>query len=97
MNAWAAHAKVCNMHLERLLALVKRASPGKLPYAERVCAAGLLTQWISPHLSEGGSDPRITTRADLVADGVPLECSRKVSKRGGLHPSMVYANRELPK
>ena len=70
------------MHMERVLSLVKTATPVKLPYAERLCGAGLLVQLLKPHLKEGGSDPRTTTREDLVADGVPLLCNRKIFFEG---------------
>jgi hypothetical protein len=80
------------MHVERLFSQVKKATPKKLPLAERVCAAGLLTQWMRPHLQAGGRDPRVTTRADLLADGVPLECEKLKSNRGGLTAAMVYSN-----
>jgi hypothetical protein len=82
------------MHLERLLSDIKRASPAKLPYAERVCAAGLAAQFLKPHLASGGDDPRVTTRKTLAANGVPLQCARvKHSKMGGLKPEMMYANK----
>ena len=49
---YARQGRVSNMHSERLLSSVRRASPAKLPYAERVLAAGLLTQWLRPHMSD---------------------------------------------
>ena len=54
------------MDNERLFAGVKKATPSKLPYAERLMAAGLLTQWLKPHLAEGGDDPRTMTRGQMV-------------------------------
>ena len=63
-----------DMHLERVLAEVKKATPARLPHAERLCAAGLLTQFLTPHLKEGGNDTRITTRKQLLDAGVPLAC-----------------------
>ena len=93
------HAKACNMNLERLLALVKKSTLGRLPYAERVCAAGLATQWLRPHLREGGSDPRTTTRTQLIDLGVPLACSKAKTSahKGFLCASIRFANAELTK
>ena len=51
------HAKVTNMHLERVLSLTKSATPAKLPHAERLCGAALLLQFLKPRLAEGGADP----------------------------------------
>ena len=48
------HGLTTSMGLERLLSTVKKATPARLPFAERVLAAGLLTQWIKPHMSANG-------------------------------------------
>ena len=90
---------VTNMKNERLFAQVKRATPSKLPYAERVLAAGLLTQWLRPHIADGGTDPRITTRQELLAAGVPIQAQQKCEKtlKGGLHANMMFANDEVSK
>jgi hypothetical protein len=92
-----SRGRVTNMGLERLLGLIKKASPARLPYAERLLAAGLLTQWLKPHLAAGGEDPRTVTRAQMIRDGVPIEANRTSSLRGGLRASHCYANDELAK
>ena len=92
---WGKFGKVCNMHKERDLSLVRKATPSHLPYAERVCAAGLVASLMRAHRSEGGADPRITTRQNLTDIGMPLECNKPVSNKGGLHPSMLFANDRL--
>lgn len=70
---WAAHAKLANMHTERLLSLIKKSSPGKYPAAERICSSGYLAQWLREHRKAGGVDPRGTAaNADLVDSGGPM-------------------------
>ena len=85
------------MHIERMLSLVQKATPSKLPYAERLLAAGMLTQWLKDHTAQGGADPRVTTRDQLLTAGVPLECNKEVTKKGGPQPQMLYSNEELSK
>ena len=87
--------KVCSMHIERLFAQVKKATQAHLPAAERVCAAGLMCQWLRPHFQAGGRGPRVVTREQLIDDGVPIESNRVRSKRGGLQSSMQYSNEML--
>jgi hypothetical protein len=89
------HGNLCNMECERLLSSFRKATPDKLPHAERVCAAGLLTQWLRPHLKANGNDPRTTTRANLLDAGVPLACGGVKTLKGCLHASMLYANDKL--
>jgi hypothetical protein len=83
------------------LQVSKKATPSKLPYAERLMAAGLLTQWLKPHLAEGGDDPRTTTRGQMVEAGVPIQAavnkSSSSSSKGGVHASMMCANEEYTK
>ena len=54
MYNWKANATIVNMHLERLLALIKKATPCKAPYVDRSCAAGTLTQWLRRHVTQLG-------------------------------------------
>ena len=73
LQTWSHKTRLCNMHTERDLALVKQASPMKNPLAERLAAAGLLTQWLRSHRAAGGVDPRGAPKAsDLVDAGVGL-------------------------
>ena len=90
-------AKVLSMELERLLAQISKASPEKLPHAERLCAQGLMCQWLRPHLQQGGRDPRVISTDTLVEDGVPIERNRHHGATGarGLAPSMLYSNEKL--
>eukprot|EP00974_Lingulodinium_polyedra_P110019 10642632-Lingulodinium_polyedra.AAC.1 len=44
LRAWSRKSKVCNVHVERILAIVRTSSPQRLPFAERFCGAGLLAQ-----------------------------------------------------
>ena len=92
------NGEITNMRNERLFAAVKKATPAKLPHAERLMAAGLMTQWLRPHLAEGGDDPRITTRTQMIQAGVPIQANKpKASMRGGLQPSVAFANDEVSK
>jgi hypothetical protein len=81
---------VCNMGLERLLALIKSSCPShkaRAPNMERVCANGLLTQWIALHRKNGGADPRITSRRALVIADVPINAAPKLNtiKKNFIH------------
>ena len=57
VKGYARHGKTNNMNVERVLNLVKKSTPTRLLYAERVCAAGCLQQWLSPHILSGGLGP----------------------------------------
>jgi hypothetical protein len=50
-----------NMPLERLLAMIKKASPSisRRPTVERVLNAGMLTQCMNNHVQRGGVDSRL--------------------------------------
>lgn len=97
VRLWARTSHVTNMHIERLLALIKRAAGGRKPWPlERYMADGLLTQFISSHLAAGGRDPRVWTRSNLTDEGVVVEAEalrdRKAQEtRGGIPPWMAYA------
>ena len=81
LSNWNVSTKLTNMATERLLASIKGAamttSVGVAPDVERVCSAGHLIQWLTEHFNAKGDDPRITTRRQLVADDVPLQCTTK--------------------
>ena len=85
------------MHLERMLARLKKSTPQKLPNAERLCAAGAVSEWVRTHVDAGGSDPRTTLRSELIRQGAPLQCGRKLSARGGMRASIAWANDKLRK
>jgi hypothetical protein len=72
LELWVKCSRICNMHLERMLASVRKAAPGKCPNSERMCAAGLLRQTLAEHTRAGGLHPAAATRKDLVSEGVPL-------------------------
>eukprot|EP00969_Alexandrium_andersonii_P308173 13621483-Alexandrium_andersonii.AAC.1 len=74
---WGRCAKVTNMHVERMLSRLKRATPAKLPYAERLLAAGAVAEWLHRHAKAGGQNPRTTTRAQLLASGAPLRAKAR--------------------
>jgi hypothetical protein len=84
------------MDVGRLLALIKKSYPSDIgtPLMERVCSSGLLSQFLSHHISNGGSDPRVATASSFSRDGVPLVKEQKceTSNRGGVQPWMMYAN-----
>lgn len=71
LREWSRTGKMCNMHLERDLATIRHASPDTLPFAERVCAAGLLAQVRSRHRAHGGTSGAVT-RAVLLDEQVPI-------------------------
>ena len=95
LRNWAEAAKIANMTVERLLALVKTGTPMKAPLAERLVSAGLLTQILKAHRLAGNPDPRVTTRKELIEMGVPLRCNAEDSGRGGLQPATAYISEKL--
>ena len=95
-SSYGDNGKSCNMHIERDLSLIKSATPGKCPFVERFLSAGTLTQWLRSSIAQGGADPRVKSREQLLRLGVPLQC-RKTASKGGLVPSMIYSNVETSK
>ena len=79
LRSWGRGSPLCNMHIERLLVLIKCASPTckHKPTVEKVLANGFNTQVMTDHIHHGGSDPRRTTREELLSLGVPLECKQQ--------------------
>ena len=79
VRLWARVAKVSNMELERMLALLKQAAPvsskNQPPDAERFCAAGFLTQLATDHRLRGRCDPRFLMREQLAKNGTPINSS----------------------
>jgi hypothetical protein len=71
IRLWAKNQKVCNMHVERLLALIKKASSScGYVHIERMMGAGFLTQLLVAHKNAGGSDPRNITAHKMENNGV---------------------------
>eukprot|EP00959_Pyramimonas_sp_CCMP1952_P095002 1986729-Pyramimonas_sp.AAC.1 len=59
LKLWASKARVSNMHIERLLAQLKRNAVDIPPYrVERFLSEGYITQFVAQHLANGGKDPR---------------------------------------
>lgn len=65
LEAWCRTGRLCNMHTERQFARIRKAVPSGKPYAERVCAAGMLTQVRHAHVQAGGVCPSAFNRQDL--------------------------------
>jgi hypothetical protein len=63
IRVWARTTRVTNMHVERVLALVRRAatrSHGTQAIdAEGMAAAGMLGQWVAVHTKAGGNNPKV--------------------------------------
>jgi hypothetical protein len=70
LRTWARQARLCNMHIERIFALLRKSCGQKVPHLERLVSAGLLSQVLTTHLSLGGKHPAIVTRSDLL----DMEC-----------------------
>lgn len=83
IKTWTRRAKLCNMHLERQLALVRSSAPRRLPNAERLCAAGLLAMVNQKHQAAGGSAPGSLKRSQLLAEGVPLASRARARRADG--------------
>jgi hypothetical protein len=99
LASWGKGAKLCNMHVERLLSQVKRSAPGKCPELERYISAGTLTQWHRGHNNSGGTDMTRTRTRDLLAAGAPLRAgvarSSRLKNPKMQRPHIRYANEEV--
>ena len=91
---WSVNAKVCNMCLERLHALFRKAAPG-IPNVERFIGSGLLTQVQGSHLRAGGQDIRKITRSQLKEMDAPIRSNKGRSakrKRANAGDSSCYGS-----
>ena len=80
--------KVCNMHVERLLALCKMVATLRgqsLPTMERAVSCGMLAQLLNVHVTAGGDDPRLVTRRSMIRDGVPIEAAPRKKDKAWWH------------
>ena len=59
--------KLCNMHMERVLAGIKTVSPGKHPNVERIMAAGYMSQLCNCNMFKKTIDERRSTTASDCA------------------------------
>ena len=81
VDTWAKQSfKFCNMSTERLLALIRKALSGDMPDALRVAACGFLTQLLREQRAQGRGDPRVLSRARLLASGAPLNVARQPAR-----------------
>ena len=69
------------MHIERLLAQIRKSALGKSPHAERVLARGTTCQWNKEFLAATGTDMTCFSVKTLVKTGAPLNRSGKKQKR----------------
>jgi hypothetical protein len=86
LTSWSHHARVCNMHVERIFALIRKSSPEKKPNVERLCSAGFLSQLVHSHRKAGGTDITAFQRSHLLATSVPIAAVRQTV---AAHPSMA--------
>ena len=49
LRLWVRHARLTNMHLEKLLALCKASCQVKHPTIQRLVCTSLLSQWLHRH------------------------------------------------
>ena len=76
LELWAASARLCNMATERMLALIRKASPARCS-AQRLISAGFLSLVRSAHTRAGGRSATTTTRSQLMRLGLPLRCAKR--------------------
>lgn len=78
LRLWAQHTKLTNMHIERLLARMKKSCRERFPSIQKLACTSLLTQWLHRHKEAGGLDPRASQRrAILIEKGVPLRAAKR--------------------
>ena len=70
--SWVCIGKVCNMHIEREFARIRKSVPRASPSVERMCVACCLAQARHCHQSAGGTPLGNITRKALLQDGVPI-------------------------
>ena len=81
VDTWAKQSfKFCNMSTERLLALIRKALSSDMPDAMRVASCGLLTQLLREHRAQERTDPRVLSRARLLASGAPLNVAQRLAR-----------------
>ena len=96
MLALQEHGRVCNMHLERLLALIKKAcGTDRGPNVERYLGCGLLCQVLRKHKKTYGIDPRTVTRQTMIDCATPINpvstgCFK--TTKGGCNGTTKYMN-----
>ncbi len=96
---WGVKSLLTNMHVERLLSQVRAASPENAPSIERVCTAGLMTQFLTEHVRLGRTDPRFDCASDLVRKGAPLQLAvgRSARNKRMARSGILYANEQVAK
>jgi len=95
--AAAQHCQGTNMGMERLLSLVRSATPvckGRKPRAARVVGRGMLTQLMRRQLDCGLPDNRGHQVRELIKDGVQVNCNRHRAK-GTVRWHLRYANSKV--
>ena len=98
LSILASNTPLANMLVERLLALIKQSCVGETtPHLEREVANGFLTQWLAAFKGNGGADPRVQTRSQMVNAGLPTKANKRRSSRGGMRGWMVYQNEAIEK
>ena len=80
LSMWSWSHKLCNMHLERLLSLIRKSAKLRC-YVERLLHAGFLTQVLQRHLKAGGTDIRKITRRMLDLVNAPVKARAKKKSR----------------
>ena len=78
LRTFAYLKRFMNMSSERLLALMRRSIGGSLgkETMEGICSKGFLCQLMAHHRQRGGEDPKTTSRAQLLEDGVPIRAAK---------------------
>jgi hypothetical protein len=90
ITIWSWVARLCNMHLERLLSLVRKSAPLRC-VVERLLHSGFLSQVMQRHLQAGGSDIRAIRRKDALKTGAPLRCKARLRQRRSAPGQLKFA------
>ncbi len=91
LGLFGREAKITNMHVERLLAMVKRSVHQKVPTMERLCQNGFMTDCLRAHTASGGYDPRVDTAEQYSKMGfLSFEiCKDRLASRVQLLPGCL--------
>ena len=75
LDLWVT-SRLTNMHVERLFARLRKASPSKHANLERMCSAAYCSEVLQEHYQAGSLHPSVVTRQELVDEGAPIQAAQ---------------------
>jgi len=99
VRLWSRRARCTNMHIERCIALLRKAVTDPAPNVERLAAAGFQSQVRAEHRKAGGKDVGLTARDDLAREGFaePAVAATRVNQPGRARGHITFMRERLEK